>query len=55
MPFTETSGRVHSSTATVAVMPEVDDVEVHINAEDIEMKTGDSIYIYLFILCICSI
>eukprot|EP00607_Mallomonas_marina_P010943 CAMPEP_0182423170 /NCGR_PEP_ID=MMETSP1167-20130531/9074_1 /TAXON_ID=2988 /ORGANISM="Mallomonas Sp, Strain CCMP3275" /LENGTH=342 /DNA_ID=CAMNT_0024601875 /DNA_START=135 /DNA_END=1160 /DNA_ORIENTATION=+ len=40
VPATETSGRVHTSTATVAVMPEVDEVEVHINPEDIEMKTA---------------
>lgn len=31
VPATESSGRVHTSTATVAVMPEVDDVEVHID------------------------
>jgi peptide chain release factor 1 len=30
VPLTEASGRVHTSTATVAIMPEVDDVEVHI-------------------------
>jgi peptide chain release factor 1 len=39
VPVTETQGRVHTSTATVAVMPEVDDVEVHIEAKDIEMTT----------------
>jgi protein subunit release factor A len=31
VPATEASGRVHTSTATVAVMPEVDEVEVHID------------------------
>jgi len=39
VPVTEAQGRVHTSTATVAVMPEVDDVEVHIDAKDIEMTT----------------
>ncbi len=39
VPVTEAQGRVHTSTATVAVMPEVDDVEVHIDAKDIEMST----------------
>jgi len=40
VPATESQGRVHTSTATVAVMPEVDDVEVVINAGDIEMSTA---------------
>ncbi len=31
VPATESSGRVHTSTATVAIMPEVDDVEVTID------------------------
>eukprot|EP00887_Chlorella_sp_A99_P001353 scaffold14.g1353.t1 len=34
VPATETSGRVHTSTATVAVMPEVDDVDVKIDAKE---------------------
>ncbi|MGR3278089.1 peptide chain release factor 1 [Acaryochloris marina NIES-2412] len=42
VPATETSGRVHTSTATVAVMPEVDDVEIEIDAKDIEMSTARS-------------
>ncbi|MGK7913615.1 MAG: peptide chain release factor 1 [Synechococcus sp.] len=42
VPVTETQGRVHTSTATVAIMPEVDDVEVHIDSKDIEMKTARS-------------
>lgn len=33
VPATEGSGRVHTSTATVAVMPEVDDVDVKIDAK----------------------
>ena len=40
VPLTEGGGRVHTSTATVAIMPEVDEVEVHINPDDIEMKTA---------------
>jgi peptide chain release factor 1 len=42
VPQTEASGRVHTSTATVAVMPEVDDVEIHIDPKDIELKTARS-------------
>jgi peptide chain release factor 1 len=42
VPLTEASGRVHTSTATVAVMPEVDDVEVHIDPKDIELTTARS-------------
>lgn len=39
IPDTESQGRVHTSTVTVAVMPEVDDVEVYIDPNDIEMDT----------------
>ncbi|MGB5914392.1 MAG: peptide chain release factor 1 [Phormidesmis sp.] len=42
VPLTESGGRVHTSTATVAVMPEVDDVEIHIDAKDIVMTTARS-------------
>jgi peptide chain release factor 1 len=42
VPATEASGRVHTSTATVAIMPEVDDVEIHIDPKDIEMSTARS-------------
>ncbi|WP_026732517.1 peptide chain release factor 1 [Fischerella sp. PCC 9605] len=42
VPVTEAGGRVHTSTATVAVMPEVDDVEIHIDPKDIEMTTARS-------------
>ncbi len=42
VPVTEAGGRVHTSTATVAVMPEVDDVEVEIDPKDIELKTARS-------------
>lgn len=37
VPDTESSGRIHTSTATVAVLPEVEDVEVEINPADIKM------------------
>lgn len=40
VPATEGGGRVHTSTATVAIMPEVDEVEVTINPEDIEVSTA---------------
>lgn len=42
VPVTEAGGRVHTSTATVAIMPEVDDVEVEIDAKDIELTTARS-------------
>jgi len=42
VPVTEAGGRVHTSTATVAVMPEVDDVEVKIDPKDIELTTARS-------------
>jgi len=38
VPDTESSGRIHTSTATVAVLPEVEDVEVEINSADIRME-----------------
>lgn len=37
VPITESSGRIHTSTATVAVLPEVDDVEVNVNPNDLEI------------------
>jgi len=37
IPVTESQGRIHTSTATVAVMPEVDDVEIHIDPKDLEI------------------
>ncbi|MGA9377756.1 MAG: peptide chain release factor 1 [Phormidium sp.] len=42
VPVTEAGGRVHTSTATVAVMPEVDDVEIHIDPKEIELSTARS-------------
>ena len=38
IPATESSGRIHTSTATVAVMPEADDVEVQIDEKDLEIS-----------------
>ncbi|MGV3719421.1 MAG: peptide chain release factor 1 [Actinomycetota bacterium] len=38
VPATESGGRIHTSAATVAVMPEVDDVEVKINPNDLEWQ-----------------
>ena len=38
VPETESGGRIHTSTATVAVLPEIDAVEVDIRPEDIEMQ-----------------
>jgi len=37
IPVTESSGRIHTSTATVAVLPEVDEVEVDIKPEDLKI------------------
>ena len=42
VPATESQGRVHTSTATVAVMPEVDPVEVNIDPTEIEVGTARS-------------
>jgi peptide chain release factor 1 len=39
VPATEASGRIHTSAATVAVLPEVDDVEVDIRPEDLKIDT----------------
>ncbi|MBP6143395.1 MAG: peptide chain release factor 1 [Proteocatella sp.] len=37
VPDTESSGRIHTSTATVAVLPEVEDVEVELNMNDVRV------------------
>ncbi len=42
VPATESQGRVHTSTATVAVMPEADPVEVQIEPVDLEISTARS-------------
>jgi peptide chain release factor 1 len=39
VPATETQGRIHTSTATVAVLPEAEDVDVHIDAKDLRIDT----------------
>ena len=38
VPVTESGGRIHTSTATVAVMPEAEDVDVEINPADVKME-----------------
>jgi len=43
VPATEAQGRIHTSTATVAIMPEVEDVEIEIDAKDLKidvMRSG---------------
>lgn len=37
IPSTESGGRIHTSTATVAVLPEVEDVEIQLNPEDVRV------------------
>jgi peptide chain release factor 1 len=39
VPTTEASGRIHTSTATVAVLPEAEEVDVHIEAKDLRIDT----------------
>lgn len=39
VPFTESGGRIHTSTATVAVLPEVDETEVTIDPDDLRIDT----------------
>ena len=42
VPETEASGRIHTSTVTVAVLPEVEDVEIDINPADIKIESCKS-------------
>ncbi|HEY2597377.1 MAG TPA: peptide chain release factor 1 [Candidatus Dormibacteraeota bacterium] len=42
VPKTEAQGRIHTSAATVSVMPEADPVEVELRPEDLEIKTSTS-------------
>eukprot|EP00615_Pteridomonas_danica_P008829 CAMPEP_0114342658 /NCGR_PEP_ID=MMETSP0101-20121206/9980_1 /TAXON_ID=38822 ORGANISM="Pteridomonas danica, Strain PT" /NCGR_SAMPLE_ID=MMETSP0101 /ASSEMBLY_ACC=CAM_ASM_000211 /LENGTH=196 /DNA_ID=CAMNT_0001476907 /DNA_START=420 /DNA_END=1010 /DNA_ORIENTATION=- len=42
VPFTESQGRIHTSTATVAIMPQVDEVEVVIHPKDISLTYARS-------------
>lgn len=39
VPVTESGGRIHTSSATVAVLPEVEEVEVHLDPADLEIDT----------------
>jgi peptide chain release factor 1 len=39
VPTTETQGRIHTSAATVAVLPEVEDVEINIDPKDLKIET----------------
>lgn len=40
VPVTEANGRIHTSTVTVAVMPEAEDVDVHIDPQDLEITVS---------------
>ena len=42
VPETEPGGRVHTSTATVAVLPEMETVDVQLNPADVEIREGES-------------
>ncbi|KAJ4805256.1 Peptide chain release factor 1 [Rhynchospora pubera] len=42
VPQTETQGRIHTSTATVAIMPEANEIDVEIDPKDIELTTARS-------------
>lgn len=39
VPATESSGRIHTSAATVSVLPEADEIDVQVNADDLEIDT----------------
>lgn len=39
IPVTESGGRIHTSTASVAVLPEIEDIEIDIKPEDLEIET----------------
>jgi peptide chain release factor 1 len=39
IPATESQGRVHTSTVTVAIVPEVEDVQITIEEKDVEIDT----------------
>ncbi len=39
VPVTETQGRIHTSTATVAVLPEAEEVDIEIRTQDLDIAT----------------
>src|SRR6185295_9463267 len=42
VPATEAQGRIHTSTATVAVLPEADDVDIHVDEKDLDVSIAAS-------------
>ncbi len=42
VPSTEAQGRIHTSTATIAVLPEADDVEIHIDEKELDISIAAS-------------
>jgi len=38
IPTTEKKGRIHTSTASISILPELDDIDIHINPDDIEFE-----------------
>lgn len=42
VPATEAQGRIHTSTATVAVLPEADDVDIHVDEKDLDISIAAS-------------
>ena len=42
VPVTEASGRIHTSTATVAVLPKAEEVDIHVSPEDIKVDVFHS-------------
>jgi peptide chain release factor 1 len=42
VPATETQGRIHTSTATIAILPEAEEVDVHIDDKDLEISIATS-------------
>lgn len=59
VPATESQGRVHTSTATVAIMPECDEVDVKIDPKDLTMSTmrsggagGQVCYVLYYLCCV---
>ncbi len=42
IPITEAKGRVHTSTITVSILPEVDDIDIEVRDEDLEITTSRS-------------